>query len=174
MSMAKNIIWTNIFIIIAVILQSTLLSRLFVFFHIDVVPDLALCILVFSAYVNGTMTGQLTGFSCGLFIDFLSQAPLGLNVFIRTVIGSLTGIIKGKLILNAVLPVGLCALATLFKAILLFILNFLFAGAVPSYSWTSSTLWIEMGLNAFIAPFLFNFLKMFSKLLTRTRITNAI
>jgi rod shape-determining protein MreD len=44
------------------LLQSTLLSRLFMFFHIDAVPDIALCVLVYTAYVNGTMTGQVSGF----------------------------------------------------------------------------------------------------------------
>jgi rod shape-determining protein MreD len=163
----KNIIWSNVFIIIATLLQSTLLSRLFLFFHIEAVPDIALCILVYSAYVNGTMTGQVSGFTGGLFLDFISHSPLGLNLFIRTVIGGLTGMIRSNLILDVVfLPIGLCACATLLKALLLFALHFLFAGAVPAYSWTGTTLWIELALNSILAPFIFDFLKSFGTLLT--------
>jgi rod shape-determining protein MreD len=168
--MLKHIVWANIFIIIAALLQSTLFSRLFLFFHINVVPDIALCVLVFSAYVNGTMTGQLTGFSSGLFLDFLSSAPLGLNLFIRTIVGALAGMIRGTLILDAVfLPAGLCAAATLLKAFLLFVLNILFSGTIPAYPWAGSTLWIELLFNTLLAPFLFDFLKMFDKLLIRDR-----
>jgi len=168
--MAKNIIWATVFIIIAGILQSTLLSRLLLFFHLRVVPDLMLCILVFSAYLNGPMNGQITGFVSGLFLDFLSQAPLGLNAFIRTIIGALTGILRGSLVLDTIfLPAALCAAATLFKAALLFILHLLFGDNIPAYSWTSLTLWIELLLNAVIAPFLFDFLKNFSKLLLKEK-----
>jgi rod shape-determining protein MreD len=165
----KKILWSNIFIIIAALLQSTLLARLLLFFHINAVPDIALCILVFSSYSNGMMTGQLTGFFSGLFIDFLSSAPLGLNMFIRTLTGALAGFIRGNLMLDAViLPAGLCAGATLFKALLLLALNFLFSGAIPAYSWTKPTLWIEILLNAALAPFLFDFLKKFDRLLIKT------
>ncbi|MDR2510722.1 MAG: rod shape-determining protein MreD [Spirochaetaceae bacterium] len=168
--MVKNIIWAVVFIIIAGILQSTLIARLAFFFRVKTIPDIALCILVFSAYQNGMMTGQVTGFVSGLFLDFLSQSPLGLNIFVRTVIGALTGVIRGNLILDAVfLPIGLCAAATLLKAVLLFFLHFLFAGAVNAYEWSGPALWIELALNAALAPFLFDFLKKFGILLERKR-----
>jgi rod shape-determining protein MreD len=166
--MIKSVIWSSIFIVVAALLQSTLLSRLLLFFHIEAVPDLALCILVFSAYMNGMKTGVLTGFFSGLLLDFLSAAPLGMNAFIRTLTGGLAGRLRGSVMLDVVfLPVGLCAGATLFKALLLAVLHFLFAGDVPSYSWTSATLWIELILNAALAPFLFDFLKNFESLLLR-------
>jgi rod shape-determining protein MreD len=166
----KNIIWSNVFIIFALLLQSTLLARLSSFFHINAVPDIALCILAFSAYLNGAMTGQTTGFFSGLFIDFISRSPLGLNLFIRTLIGGLTGMIHRNLILDKVfLPAALCASATLLKAVLLSALHFLFAGAVPAYSWTAPLLWKELALNIVLAPFLFKFLRLFDKLLIQQK-----
>jgi rod shape-determining protein MreD len=161
--MVKNIVWAGLFILIAAILQSTLLSRLAIY---HAVPDLALGILVFSAYVNGTMTGQLTGFFSGLLLDFLSAAPLGLNAFIRTLTGAALGLMKGTFFLDAfVLPMGLCAGATLLKALLLFLLHLLFADTVPAYSLLAPTLWVELLLNIISAPFLFGFLKLFRSLL---------
>jgi len=168
--MVKNIIWATVFIIIAGILQSTLISKLLLLFHINVLPDLTLCILVFSAYLNGAMTGQITGFVSGLFLDFLSQAPLGMNAFIRTLAGAFAGALRGSLVLDAIIvPAALCAAATLFKVIALFLLNLLFAGTIPAYSWTSPALWIELLLNAVTAPFLFDFLKSFSALLLKEK-----
>jgi rod shape-determining protein MreD len=160
--MAKNIIWTTVFSVIAGILQSTLLSHLAVN---RAVPDLALGILVFAAYQNGAMTGQLSGFCSGIFLDFLSAAPLGLNAFVRTLIGALAGRMNGTFFLdNFFLPMALCAGATAVKAVLYFILHILFSGAVPSYTLFEGTLWVEIILNTVTAPFLFGFLKLFNTL----------
>jgi rod shape-determining protein MreD len=165
--MGKNVIWATVFALIAGILQSTLLTR-FSLYH--AVPDLALGILVFSAYNNGSMTGQLTGFASGLLLDFLSAAPLGLNTFIRTLIGGLTGFMKGTFFLDTFfLPMTLCAGATLFKALTLWILHILFAPAVPAYIIMAPMLWIELGFNTLSAPFLFALLRLFKKLLIERR-----
>jgi rod shape-determining protein MreD len=157
--MIKNIIWTIILAVVAGILQSTILGNFALF---GAVPDLALCILVYSAYVNGTMTGQLSGFFSGLLLDFLSVAPLGLNCLIRTVIGAVTGIFKGAFFLDVFfLPFILCALATIAKALIMFLLNFIMGSMIPVYSLFSILFWIELGLNSLCAPVLFLLLKHF-------------
>ena len=162
--MIKNVIWTVVFGVIAAVLQSTLLAHLALY---RAVPDLALGIVVYSAYVNGMMTGQLSGFFYGIALDFLSAAPLGLNAFIRTLIGALAGLMKGTFFLDIfLLPMILCALATILKALLLFMLNLLFGGAVPAYPLAAPVLWAEIALNTVTAPLLFALLKRFSSLLT--------
>jgi rod shape-determining protein MreD len=161
--MAKSIIWTVVFAFVAAVLQSTLLSHLALY---RAVPDIALGIIVYSAYVNGTMTGQVSGFFYGIVLDFLSAAPLGLNAFVRTLIGAITGLLKGTFFLDIVLlPMILCASATLVKALILMMLSLLFAGTVPAYSLTAPVLWAELTLNTLSAPLLFAFLKRFSLLL---------
>jgi rod shape-determining protein MreD len=161
--MVKNILWTAVFAVVAALLQSTLLSRLALY---RAVPDLALSVVVYTAYVNGTMTGQLSGFFSGIFLDFLSAAPLGLNAFIRTLVGALAGLIRGAFFLDVFfLPMALCAAATLAKALSLFLLHLLLAGAVPAYSLTAPTLWVELALNTVCAVPLFAFLKLFNPLL---------
>jgi rod shape-determining protein MreD len=167
--MIKPVVWGTVFALTAGILQSTLLSRLAVY---HAVPDLALGTLVFSAYVNGAMTGQLTGFFSGLLLDFLSAAPLGLNAFVRTLIGAAGGRMNGTFFLDGVfLPMALCAAATAMKAALYFLLNLLFSGSVPAYSLAGTALWVELLLNTLTAPFLFGFLKLFKNLLAGGRET---
>ena len=162
--MAKRVILGVVFILVAALLQSTIFSRLSLYIH--AAPDLALLILVFIAYVNGTMTGQLTGFLSGFLLDFMSAAPLGLNALIRTLVGGLTGLLKGTFFLDILfLPMALCAGATALKAFVYFILHLLLAGAVPAYSFFGLTLWVELGLNSLLAPFMFGFLKLFGGLL---------
>jgi len=166
--MVKKIILALVLTIGAALLQSTVLSRFVI--YIRAVPDLTLGILVYSAYVNGIMTGQLTGFFSGVLLDFLSSAPLGLNAFIRTLTGALTGIMKDTFYLDFIfLPMALCAGATIFKALLLFLLYLLFPQTVPSYSIWALTFWVELGLNTLTAPPLFGLLRLFGPLLARPK-----
>ncbi|MDR0411110.1 MAG: rod shape-determining protein MreD [Treponema sp.] len=163
--MIKNVLWTSLFAFAAAILQSTLLMRLAMY---RAGPDIVLVILIFSAYYNGPMTGQLTGFLSGVLLDFLSASPLGLNALIRTVIGAISGLVKGFLILDAVFfPMLLCAIGTLFKALLLLLLHILFSEEVHAYPLTEPTLLVELTLNTFLAPFLFALLNQFKSLLVK-------
>ena len=163
--MVKNVIWTVVFAFVAAVLQSTLLSHI-VLGGVRLRPDLVLGIVVYVAYVNGLMTGQVSGFFSGVTLDLISAAPLGLNALVRTLIGALAGLIRGKVILDFFLvPMVLCALATLAKAALLFPLSLIFQGAVPAYPLAAPTLWAELALNTLSAPFLFAFLKRFNSLL---------
>ncbi|MDR1858515.1 MAG: rod shape-determining protein MreD [Treponema sp.] len=163
--MIRCVAWAVVFGFVAAILQSTLLSRLALY---RAVPDIALGIVVYSAYVNGVMTGQLSGFFSGIVLDCLSAAPFGLNALVRTLIGALAGLMKGTFFLDLVLlPMGLCAVATLLKALALLLLNLLFGGAVMAYSFAAPTLWAELALNTLTAPFLFAFLKRFKSLLLK-------
>ena len=165
--MAKVIAWTVIFGFAAAVLQSTLFVRIAPY---GAVPDIALGIVVYSAYINGVMIGQISGFLSGITIDLLSAAPLGLNALVRTLTGTLAGLMNGKFFLDSILiPMLLCAAATLFKALLLSLLSLLFLGAVPSYTFAAPTLWAEIAMNAFSAPFLFALLKRFGSLLTEKR-----
>lgn len=158
--MIKNIIWTIILCSCATILESVVFIRFAIINN--VIPDISLCILVYSAYVNGQMTGQVSGFFSGLLRDFLSAAPLGLNCLVRTIIGALAGIFKGAFFLDLFLmPVILCTLATIIKALIYLILHLIIGSSIPLYSFTSSVFWIEAGLNAISAPLLFFILRKF-------------
>ncbi|MDR3172963.1 MAG: rod shape-determining protein MreD [Treponema sp.] len=161
--MAKNVAWALVFSLAAALLQSTLFRRIALY---HTVPDLTLGIIVYSAYINGVMTGQVTGFFSGLILDFISNAPLGLNALIRTIMGALAGLLKGTFFLDMVfLPMILCGAATLFKALMLFLLHLLLAGAVPYYPLAAPTLWVELIFNTLSAPVLFGLLKQFQPLL---------
>jgi rod shape-determining protein MreD len=161
--MAKHVVWAVVFATIAALFQSVLLSRLRIY---GAVPDLSLGVLVFSAYVNGAMNGQITGFFSGLLYDFLSASPLGLHTFIRTIIGALGGLLRGTFFLDrVVLPMILCAAATVLKGLLLFVLHLFFAESIPAYSLSGPVFWVELLLNIFTAPLLFGLLKHFKPLL---------
>ena len=161
--MIKKILWSLLFILAAAILQSTLLRYAAIF---DAIPDFTLIILVFIAYGNGAMPGQVTGFLSGLMMDFLSSAPLGFNAFYRTLIGGLVGMMKGNFYLNNfLLPMTLCAGATLIKGASRLLLHLLLPRYVPAFDFTLPIFWVELGLNIILAPFIFSFLELFKSLL---------
>lgn len=161
--MTKTVAWALAMTVAAGLIQSTLLSRLALW---GCVPDLALGILVYVAYVNGPMVGQTLGFFSGLCLDFISAAPLGFNALLRTIIGALTGLLKGTFFLDTViLPFVLCVVATGLKALLVGLLNVLFVSTLPKYDLLSTTLWVEIALNGVSAPFLFAFLNLFRSVL---------
>ena len=161
--MAKKVILGCALIIAMALLQSTILSRLVM--YIRAVPDLALCVLVYSSYVNGVMAGQLSGFFSGFLLDFLSASPLGLNSLVRTLTGAFLGFFKDTFYLDLFfLPAILCSVATIFKALVFFLLHLLFPMTVPAYTLFTSTFWIELGMNTLLAPFLFGLLRMIKPL----------
>ena len=165
--MIKRIVWAVIFIVIAAFLQSTII-RHFALLH--TIPDLTLIILVFAAYTNGTMSGQITGFFSGLLLDFISAAPLGFNALVRTIIGAAVGLIKGIFFLDIIfLPMFLSGGATILKAICRNLLSLIFSNTILPYNFLQSIFWIELGLNIAIAPIIFALLKLAKNLLTEGR-----
>ncbi|HUX21203.1 MAG TPA: rod shape-determining protein MreD, partial [Spirochaetia bacterium] len=80
-----------------VILQSTVLKNVRIF---DVKPDVAFIIFMFTSTRQGSFRSELTGFSTGLVQDFLSLAPLGFNALIRTIIGFVYGLLRGRFFLD--------------------------------------------------------------------------
>jgi rod shape-determining protein MreD len=116
------------------------------------------------------MSGQITGFFSGLMLDLFSSAPLGLNAIIYTIAGALAGLLRGTFILDVLFfPMLLCIGATVLKAVLLLGLHYCFLEIIPSYSLSTPTLFVELALNAFLAPIIFSFLNHFKILLKEAK-----
>lgn len=89
-----------------------------------VLPDISYIVLVYFAFMYGTMSGQISGFASGLVIDFISLSPFGFNAFIRTVCGHVIGRFKGAILLDAILlPMALVAISMLLKTIVILVLS---------------------------------------------------
>ncbi|HAK44818.1 MAG TPA: rod shape-determining protein MreD [Spirochaeta sp.] len=153
----NNFIFGLLLTILFVVLQSTLLQKIAVN---GVVPDIALIIIVFTSNSLGTMKGQMLGFIAGFVQDFLSSGPLGFNALIRTIIGFFFGKIKGKLFLDSILlPIIFIVAASLMKEALIALTGFIFI-ADSQIIFFGRDFFIELGLNAVLAPFVFALLKL--------------
>lgn len=154
-------------IAVAVVLQSTLLHWVAVR---GVIPDLGLIVLVFVAIRRGSMTAQLSGFASGVVEDVLSLSPLGFHAFIRTVVGFLYGLTEGSIFVDPILmPVILIIIATLFKALISSLLVAFLSIPAVGFGVFAGPLWIELGYNAVLAPFLFGLLGLLKSLKPRDK-----
>jgi rod shape-determining protein MreD len=149
----------------AVILQSTLIRFVAIS---GVIPDLSLIILIYVANKNGRMIGQVDGFAAGLVEDIISISPLGFHSLLRTLIGFFYGLTKGVVFLDPILmPVVLVIVGTLLKGLLAGLIGLLFSVSTVFPALFSGGFFIEMGYNAFIAPFLFGLLSLIKPLKPR-------
>ncbi len=153
----NNFIFSLLLTAGCVIIQSTFMHNIEIY---GVIPDIALIVIVFSSNSSGPMRGQILGFSAGLIQDFLSACPLGFNALNKTITGFIYGKLKGKLFLDSILlPVIFVVTATIFKEIIssLEIMIFLPDGGAGVFG---KSFFIELGLNAFLSPFIFALLKL--------------
>lgn len=161
--MIKSSIVSLVISFCLLIVETALLSNITV---LPAVPDLLLLCLLFIAFYNGSVAGEVHGFFSGLFLDFLSAAPLGLNSLMRTIIGFLAGLFKNNFNADKIfIPAILASSATLFKALALFVISFFYGKSIATYQLTESVFWIELGMNTILAPLVFRFLDLFQSVL---------
>lgn len=123
------------------------------------VPDIALIILCFSANHQGSYKGEISGFGSGLLLDAISLSPLGFHACIRTIVGFLFGVVRGKIFVDPIfIPVVMLIIATVIKALFAYILAAVFSPEIVTTIF-SQRFAIELGMNALLAPFLFALMK---------------
>ncbi len=159
----KKLLSIALLIIFVVLIEAAALSN---WYLLPATPDIMLIVLLYISMHNGPIVGQVTGFSSGLLIDFLSSSPFGLNALIRTILGFISGVMHLNLHSKGVfIPVLVAFIATLSKALLLFLVSFFYPEKIALYSLFTSQLWYECIFNALLSPIIFYVLSMF-KILT--------
>ena len=159
--MIKSFSVSTLILLCVTLLESAVLANISV---LPVVPDLALICVLYFSIENGKLMGEATGFVSGVFLDFLSACPFGLNCLLRTIIGFIGGIFNKTLntegfFIPALL--GLCA--TVLKAILLWIISLLYPSSVVAYNPFTIVFLFELLFNTILTPFVFKFLGLFRK-----------
>jgi rod shape-determining protein MreD len=150
---------TVIALVICILLQSTILGRVAIR---GVRPDLAMLVLVFVSIRRGPMVGQVSGFASGFLEDLMNVSPLGFHSLLRTVIGYLFGLLSGNVFIDPFLmPIILSVVATVLKGVLSGIVSAIFGIESSGFITFTGRLWIEVGYNGIVAPFLFALLNLF-------------
>ena len=152
----KNLtIWAVIAAFLLGVFETAVLS------HIALLPVLPDLVLLLVLYI-------VTGFFTGLVFDFLSVAPFGLHAFVFTVLGFLYGLLCGKYNIRRVFfPCLLAFTGTAGKAVLFFVLRFLFGAVIHVYTLFSLSFLFEIVFNMLCAPALFALLGLFPAVFER-------
>jgi rod shape-determining protein MreD len=97
--------------LVAVLLQLSFFSQMELF-HVspDILPALVVCL----ALLGGSLTGAVTGFSIGLFLDCLLVEALGVSSLVLLSVGYLAGLFRERFeVHSSLVPALLCMGLTL-------------------------------------------------------------
>lgn len=157
--MIKSYLFCFSILLISVLIETAVLSNLL---FLPAIPDLLLiCILYFSVN-KGSLFGEVSGFVSGVFIDFLSGSPFGLNCLYRTIIGYIAGFFKKMLNLKSVfVSILIGFIGTILKAVLIHLVSLFFPNYVNTYNLFSMLFLFELIMNSILTPFIFKFLNCF-------------
>ena len=158
--MLKSFLITTVILFSATIIESSILSNIS---FLLVVPDLVLICCIYVSLLNGKVYGEVSGFISGVFLDFITGVPLGLNCVYRTIIGYICGIFSNTIIISGlVIPMTSVGLATICKKLLIFLISLFFPKLnLNNYSIISYYFLFEFCTNIILAPIVFKFLSFF-------------
>lgn len=146
----------GLIILLSIILQTTLFNYLAIG---GVKPDLLLIIVIYLGLNKGALTGEISGFISGFLEDIFSGSLIGMNALVKTVIGNLISLGKGKLAFeNAVTQVLITFLTTVISVILLMVVKLIFVNQGISYSGIIRDGLIRSVYNSVLAVFVFRLL----------------
>ena len=102
--MIKSLLISTLFLFSATIIEASILSNIS---FLLVVPDLVLICCIYFSLLNGKLYGQISGFISGIFLDFITGVPFGLNCIFRTLMGYLFGLFSETIIISGlVIPMA--------------------------------------------------------------------
>ncbi|MCR5288721.1 MAG: rod shape-determining protein MreD [Treponema sp.] len=157
--MFKSIITPVLILLGFTLFECSILSNIV---FLPSVPDFLLLCVIFYALRHGKTTGESVGIVSGLFLDFVSGCPFGLNCLLRTIIGYLTGFFGSVFTLEGILmPALICFLATFGKFFLYNFITLFFPAITIPYKLLSYQFGFELFANTMLAPFVFKFLHLF-------------
>lgn len=120
----KRIFATALTIIICFLLQTTVLDSLRL---AGVMPNLLLILVVSFAFMRGRTEGLIIGFSCGLMVDVLYGAPLGVYSLIYMLTGYINGYFNKLFYVDdIILPLTIITINDVIYNLLIYVLFFVF------------------------------------------------
>ena len=149
------------------VLQSTLLADIM---PGAAVPDLALILLIASAWSYGCFVGEISGFLIGLSFDAMSLSPLGFHAFLLTLAGYLAGRLQGSISPGVwVFPVLAVLAAAVLKYAGSLLLALIFGISFGSAGHFSLSTAIETAENIILTPVIFRLFSLVDRLINRRR-----
>lgn len=160
----KGIVATILILFCATLFETAILSNIVI---LPAVPDILLLSSLYLSLLNGRGAGASYGFVSGLFLDFLGGAPLGFSSITRTIICYICGIF-GTFVdyTGFFIPAVMGFVATIVKAILIWIVGLFFPSIVVNYDIFSIAFFFELAANTLFTPVVFKLISAFSHIVS--------
>ncbi|MCQ2589212.1 MAG: rod shape-determining protein MreD [Treponema sp.] len=174
--MAKSFFVSTLILFFTAILESSIFTNIS---FLIVVPDFLLMCSIYFSLLNGKLYGEISGFTSGLFLDFITGAPLGLNCLLRTITGYVFGLFSETVIISGIImPVLSVGCGTLLKRLILIVIGILYPSCnINIYGFISTQFLFEFCANVLLAPLVFFMLGYGKNILsinsTKDKIDNA-
>ena len=151
--MIKSLSINILIVALAVLLQSTLLSFIAIY---DIIPDLVLVIVLFMSLKEGSLKGEITGFAGGIFVDFLSLAPLGFHSIIYGLIGFISGLTQKNVSTESILTQFLFIFISMIcKYLVSSLIIVVFSVETTSFMLMGRHFFLELAYTMLITPLIF-------------------
>lgn len=160
--MLKSLLISFAILFCTTIIESSIFTNISFFI---VVPDCLLILSIYFSLLNGKLFGEITGFGSGLFLDFITGTPFGLNCLLRTIIGYVFGLLsKAVIISGIIMPVLSVAVGTILKRLLLVFISLIFPSInMNVYGFISKEFLFEFCANIVFAIIIFKIMGFFKK-----------
>ena len=146
------------------LLQATFLPAMEL---LNIVPDVALVLLLVWSASRGPEEGLLWAFGLGLWVDFLTLDPLGTHVIPFLAVAIIGGLVRGRLFRSgAVLPIVAVVGATIVYR-LIEVLMQTFSGRAVELTGEVRLAVLAALLNALLVPLVYGLLLMMDRWLPR-------
>lgn len=159
--MTKSIFVSVIILLVISVFDSAILSNIS---FLPAVPDFLLIAVIYLSLTNGRGYGSTVGFISGLFWDFLSGCPFGLNCLLRSIMGYFPGLFSRSINFSGFfIPASFGFIGTIAKVFFTWIISLFFPNLILNYNIVSVAFLFELVCNTIFAPLIFKILGFFSK-----------
>lgn len=144
-----------VLLLMTALVQATFLSTMNL---IDIVPDLALVLLLIWSSTRGVGEGMIWAVALGLWVDLLTMEPLGTHALALLIVGIIGGLMQGRLFRSGVLlPTAAVSGATLVYSMVTFVLTSVGSGGVALAGMARFSV-LSALINALLVPVVYVFL----------------
>jgi rod shape-determining protein MreD len=155
-------------IITAIVLQTTVFADVRL---LGAKPELLYLVTIVIALLEGTASGAVTGFACGMAQDFLLNQPKGITALTLTLLGYSVGVTSQYIVTqSALVPVVMVAIGTFAGVVFNRVVALLLGQAEASAYFVVRIAFLSALYNAILTPIFFPLIRRLTQASTTQRV----
>jgi rod shape-determining protein MreD len=155
-------------ILTAIVLQTTVFADVRL---LGAKPELLYLVTIVIALLEGSASGAVTGFACGMAQDFLLNQPKGITALTLTLLGYSIGVTSQYIVTqSALVPVVMVAIGTLVGVLFNRVVALLLGQAEASAYFVVRIALLSALYNAILTPIFFPVIRRLTQVSTKQRV----